>query len=589
MTMKRAMAAALAVKTKKKETGAHFTPPDLARFIAERLVTHCDFSRPALRVLDPSCGDGELLLALYQALPPKKKHAAELIGMDVDDEAVGEARRRLEGVESRLSLETGDFLEAASAMGRQPNLWQASPTTLREVDMVIANPPYVRTQILGASKAQGLASVFGLSGRVDLYHAFLAAMTGALRPGGLLGVITSNRYLTTRGGAAIRRFLADEFEILELVDLGDTKLFEAAVLPALFFGRRRSAGSERRPGKTKFVRIYESASLMSSGAATRKAESILGAVSDGKTSTYLVEGKSYSLSSGHIEIGSDPERPWMMATTKQASWLASVDAGAVARFGDVAKIRVGVKTTADKIFIRSDWETLPEHMRPEEEVLRPLISQETVCRWTHGAKPERRLLYTHEVVEGRRVVIDFERRYPRAWAYLLSHREQLEKRSYVREAGRRWYEIWVPQDPAAWGEPKLVFPDISPTPKFLFDRDGYLVDGNCYWATLLDGRPEDLLLLMMAVANSEFMTRYHEISFQNMLYSGRRRYLTQYVEQYPLPDPKSAAAKKLIKRTRQRAEAIRSGSLSVASDLEDETLIAESFGVDAGVEPLSLG
>lgn len=577
MTMKRATAPSLALKAKKKETGAHFTPPGLASFIADRLVMNCDFSGSKLRVLDPSCGDGELLLAFYEALPVEKRATTQLIGMDLDPDSIAQARHRLDGVECEVKFEIGDFLEIASTLGQQSNLWRSSATAYRDVDVVIANPPYVRTQILGSSKAQDLASQFGLSGRVDLYHAFLAAMTMSLRSGGLLGVITSNRYLTTRGGTSIRRFLAEEFDILELVDLGDTKLFEAAVLPALFFGRRKSIRGVRQRTKTKFIRIYEATSLLPNTSTTRHAPSILDVVREGKTSTYVVGEKSYSVSCGRVEI-TDPEQPWMMATSRQASWLAAVDAGAMARFGEVAKIRVGVKTTADKIFIRSDWGSLPDEIRPEDDLLRPLISQDTVTRWAHGAKPERRLLYTHEVVDGRRVPIDFERKYPRAWAYLLSNREQLEKRSYVREAGRRWYEIWVPQDPAAWSEPKLVFPDISPAPKFSLDTDGYVVDGNCYWATLVDNRREELLLLMMAVANSDFMTRYHEIAFQNMLYSGRRRYLTQYVEQYPLPDPTSSAAKKLIKRARQRADAVRSGKLSVASDLEDESLIGEAFG-----------
>ncbi len=88
---------------------------------------------------------------------------------------------------------------------------------------------------MGAKRAQALAERFGLSGRVDLYQAFLVAMAKQLRPGGILGVITSNRFLTTRGGMATRRFLRLNFDIVELVDLGDTKLFEAAVLPASAF------------------------------------------------------------------------------------------------------------------------------------------------------------------------------------------------------------------------------------------------------------------------------------------------------------------------------------------------------------------
>lgn len=40
-------------------------------------------------------------------------------------------------------------------------------------DIVIANPPYVRTQVLGTAKAKQLARDFNLTGRVDLYYPFL--------------------------------------------------------------------------------------------------------------------------------------------------------------------------------------------------------------------------------------------------------------------------------------------------------------------------------------------------------------------------------------------------------------------------------
>ena len=96
---------------------------------------------------------------------------------------------------------------------------------LHPIDVVIANPPYVRTQVLGAKQAQALAKRFGLSGRIDLYQAFTRAMADVLRTGGVLGLLTSNRFLTTKSGAALRHILRTEFKLTSVFDLGDTKLF----------------------------------------------------------------------------------------------------------------------------------------------------------------------------------------------------------------------------------------------------------------------------------------------------------------------------------------------------------------------------
>ena len=55
-----------------------------------------------------------------------------------------------------------------------------------------------------ARRAGIFAAQFGLTGRVDLYHAFTRAMAGVLRPEGVLGLLTSNRFLTVKSGAALR-------------------------------------------------------------------------------------------------------------------------------------------------------------------------------------------------------------------------------------------------------------------------------------------------------------------------------------------------------------------------------------------------
>jgi hypothetical protein len=148
------------------------------------------------------------------------------------------------------------------------------------------------------------------------------------------------------------------------------------------------------------------------------------------------------------------------------------------------------------------------------------------------------------------------------------------------EAGRQWFEIWVPQDPQAWTLPKIVFPDISPEAKFFLDRDGYIVDGNCYWITTNDRADDDLLLLILGVANSSVLARYHELCFQNRLYAQRRRYLTQYVQRYPLPSRELAESQEIVRLARRLADS--DASPSRRKELEDriDGLVARAFGVD---------
>ncbi|HJT36760.1 MAG TPA: N-6 DNA methylase [Pirellulales bacterium] len=562
--------------TKRKATGAHFTPPDLARLVAERVAALISDLKGPLRVLDPACGDGNLLCAINDALPREMRPRVTLVGIENDEASFASLRARQQTFDGcRTDLVRGDFLEF---FGDNDLFGSGEP--LEPVDCIIANPPYVRTQVLGARRAQQLAARFGLSGRVDLYQAFLVAMARQLRPGGILGVITSNRFLTTRGGLATRRFLRTKFDLIEIVDLGDTKFFEAAVLPALVFARKLGDAAEaNRRQEPSFVRIYEETA--DGNGDTRQFASLVESLRRPLPGLVRVNGCRYRIATGRLPLASDDAKPWTLLSGGEADWVAAIDSKAQCRIGDVAKVRVGIKTTADSVFIRRDWETLPGEIRPEPRHLRRLLSQEDAAKWRplEAGGPQRRVLYTHEVVDARRRAIRFAASSP-TWKYLLSRREKLESRKYVIDAGRAWYEIWVPQDPEAWSLPKIVFPDISPDARFFWDATGAIVDGNCYWITANDPADEELLLFILGIANSALISRYHDLAFQNKLYSQRRRHLTQYITEYPLPDRHAAPCRKMVKLVRRLVQEPLAGEDRARLEATIDELVAQAFGME---------
>lgn len=524
-----------------KVRGAHFTPRDIALYIAERLYEMLDNPPIEVSVLDPSCGDGELLLAMYEVLK-QHGHSVNLIGIDNDVATLSLAEQRIGSIISSndtFQPVNADFLECESSQDQMTFDLETEPLApyVSPVDVIIANPPYVRTQVIGAEKSRSLAAKYGLNGKTDLYHAFFVAYKSFLKHEGVLGVITSNKYLYNKTGAAIREYVRTNYHLEYLADLGDTKVFEAAVLPAILFARNASPS----PAPVECQRIYEK-SLNESAAHENSIADIL---RNEKEGYYEVGGKTYLKEIGHIRGTEQSKEPWMLCTIAEEEWLQEIDDVASCRLEDVAKVRVGIKTTADNVFIRTSWQDLPSDCIPEDELIRPLISSKDSTRWQLKQAPSKSVLYTHKVANGKRMAIDLEM-YPRAKSYLMQHFDQLDGRSYVKQARRRWYEIWVPQDPEAWSLNKVVFPDISENAKFSYDATGAIVDGNCYWITINEGVDPDYLYLILAVANSSLMDQYHERAFQNKLYSGKRRYLTQYVNRYPLPNLHSDAAQKLV-------------------------------------------
>jgi adenine-specific DNA-methyltransferase len=557
-----------------KNTGATFTPKELAVFLAERIELYAQPKNN--RVLDPACGEGELLIAIGEVLNQKAIDFS-LTGYDANEQYLSFAKDRLFSFgKDKSDLVHEDFLLSVDVSNVQntPSLFDGSKSSVNNsFDIVIANPPYVRTQILGTEQAQNLARKFNLKGRVDLYYPFLMAMTESLKEGGILGVITSNRYLSTKSGESVRRYLTENYEILELIDLGDTKLFDAAVLPAIFIGKKKK---QKSASSANFIKIYEE--LNGYKGDLISVESVYDVLKNNQSGYFVTaNGKRYKKSSGALKYKVGSTTCWEMLSNSESGWIAKIDKATKNRVEDFFKVKVGIKSTADKVFISDKWEEL-NGTKPEDELLKELISQENIEPWNATDNFELKVLYPHISVNGERQTVNIEK-YPKAKKYFTKHEEKLKGRKYLIDAGRQWFELWVPHRPDQWKYPKLVFPDISLKPRFYFDNGGKIVNGNCYWILATKESDVEKLFLIQGIANSKLMTKYHDLVFNNKLYSGRRRYFTQYVEKYPLPDFNSDVAKEIIAIVK---ELNHSNDKTVISDLENqlEIAVAKSFRVE---------
>lgn len=584
----------------RKRHGRHYTPPTLALFLARRLLAHVPHPGTGgeLRVLDPACGDGELLLAVHREAAARLPGVRlRLTGYDLDESGLAVARARATAEDVEVDWHAGDFLADAARLDDAA------------FDAIITNPPYVRTQQLGGATAQLLSRQYGLRGRIDLTHPFVAVAPRLLTPGGVLALLCANRFLTTKAGANIRAVLLAELTPVELYDLGDTKLFTAAVLPAVTIATRGGSGAVcrhvsayevsfsetlgsmelfdaltaesgslvRHNGRTFAVEVGTLSTGTPTGpAAQTAADSAARPSGGGDTPDVSVDSPAH----GRSERGGS-HTAWRMSRPSVDSWLARVGAGTWRSFGEVARIRVGIKTTADRVFISDRWAQV--RPRPEAELLLELITHHDLAPWRIERAADTRVLYPYDTAAPRRVPVDL-REFPGAAAYLRSHEPTLAARKYLTDSGREWFEIWVPQRPNLWRVPKLVFPDISERPRFALDRSGAVVNGDCYWISLEDlgvaERAERLAYLLMGVANSALGLCYYDAVCGNRLYSGRRRWITQYVSRLPLPDPDLAASREIATLVAELVDGDRAPDDAARHRLDE--LVNAAFGLSSG-------
>ncbi len=113
-------------------------------------------------------------------------------------------------------------------------------------DVVLANPPYVRQELIMDSKPM-LKAVYGdlYSSTADLYVYFYYRAIQLLRQHGMLAFISSNKWFRARYGSRLREYIAVACRVASITDFGDLPVFESATAyPMIFIGQKGTGSSE---------------------------------------------------------------------------------------------------------------------------------------------------------------------------------------------------------------------------------------------------------------------------------------------------------------------------------------------------------
>ena len=183
---------------KRKALGSVYTPKFLGDWLAITLISLLDRSKK-VKVVDPACGDGALLLALATAAHCSGI-AVELTGLDVDKFA-------LNNLTDRVKAETihCDAIMSCSFDG--------------QFDGLIANPPWGAN--VGCSPQELRALGFSLAkGQFDSYDLFLEMGMRMVKPGGALAWIVPDSIFSEQH-ASTRKLIASSSQIEMIGRLGE--------------------------------------------------------------------------------------------------------------------------------------------------------------------------------------------------------------------------------------------------------------------------------------------------------------------------------------------------------------------------------
>jgi hypothetical protein len=323
-------------------------------------------------------------------------------------------------------------------------------------DIVIANPPYVRQELITSLKPL-LKKRFPLiySGAADLLCYFYGRALELLKDGGQSAFISSNKWLRAVYGTKLRGFLSERSQITNIVDFGDLPVFEGAIAYPVIVTSRRSPVTR---DATSFARVRsldppypEILTLMQSIAQPLT-------ISPGSVNWNLPEVQDRAaIGSRTIPLGQYLTTPFFR----------------------------GVLTGCNEAFVvnKEVRDSLVAKDKKSLDLLHPFGTGKTITRWT-AKPPDRYIIFTR-----RGINID---KYPAVKKYLEDFRVQLEPKPAAwkpppsepnakwpgRKAGRyKWYEI---QDETAYFEqfarPKIVYQKFQVKPVFCYDCSGMFVN-----------------------------------------------------------------------------------------------------------------
>lgn len=210
----------------KKTNGVIYTPLNIKEYIVKETI----ISDQIPAVADPACGCGSFLITAAQWMHEKyhisyleifKNH---ITGFDIDKHSIEKAEllfNLLSLEEDGVALDCKLMLNAANSIEEL-----AKEKYQGKFDIVIGNPPYVRSKNISDDLKPHLKNWSVVAGNVDLYIPFYEIAIRLLKPHGIMGYISPNTFLQSINGRGLRNYLVHFGYEITLLDFRETQTFK---------------------------------------------------------------------------------------------------------------------------------------------------------------------------------------------------------------------------------------------------------------------------------------------------------------------------------------------------------------------------
>lgn len=460
-----------------------------------------------IRVLDPACGSGAFLVEVFDQLHREYEQAVasltelrrggfvgslldpdrtilqkNIYGVDLNEEAIEIARLSIwiktahRGkilTDLDHNIRVGDSIVSdlgvnASAFG----WWESLPEVEAQggFDVVIGNPPYVRSEMLTDLKPYLEKCYETYHGSADLYVYFYEVGVRLLRPGGRLSYIVTNKWLKAGYAEPLRQFFATKSWIEEVIDLGHAKeVFpDADVFPSII--RVRKPIAKVFP-KDVSVCVIPRDDVDTGGLSQQ------------------VRSRSFSIPQDTL----DPNG-WMLEPPEVSTLMAHIrDSGCpLAEYAGTGPKR-GIMTGFNEAFLIStvDRDRIVASDPRCADLIRPYLRGQDVARW-HVEWRDLWMIVLRSSTNASwpwsgKSADSAEEVFAQSYRGVYDHMKPLEDRlRNRRDKGQYWWELRTCSHYAIFSDPKIVYQEIQYSPSFALDESGHFANNKVFMLPTAD-------------------------------------------------------------------------------------------------------
>lgn len=494
------MASLVKLYSQEKLFGQIYTP----EFVVRKILDDIGFNSSAIlgkTIIDPACGDGRFLMEVvkriiqFSSKQELKKNLLCVYGWDIDKNAIDSCIKNLNSLVENIDIKWNISVIDSIKKYTKQNLFATNSE--QEFDFIVGNPPYIRIQHLDLEQRTYIQSNYDFckSGSTDIYIAFYELCLNLLSEDGICGLITPNTFLFTDTARPMRQYFATNKNLVQITNYGDIQLFENATTYSAItiFNSKEN---------TKF--LFQKALTES-----------------------IFESKTIDFSE-----------------LKEPFWQLSIEETATKgkkKLKDICDIHVGITTLCDKAYIFS-IEGIDENytfantklkgkVKLEKAILKPIIKGSKLKNSEDEIKEY--ILFPYKNINGKHQIIsenELKRRFPLAYNYLLSIKDNLDKRDNGKPNPVAWYAFGRSQGLDTSFGKKIIFSPMNYKPNFVYCSNPKTTFYSGYCIKKINGYSIEKLMDML---NSDRMAQFISMSSRDFQ-GGWKAYNKKIIENFEI-------------------------------------------------------